>query len=76
VFFHPATRTVIFTDLVFNMATQDDVEGARLRLGDWCGWAFGPHRLIRRMISDHAAARASVKKILLWDVDGYHRHPR
>jgi hypothetical protein len=31
---------VIFTDLVFNMATQDDVEGARLRLSGWCGWAF------------------------------------
>ena len=75
-FFHPATRTVIFTDLVFNMATQDDVEGAHF---DWVTGAdghFGPHRLIRRMISDHAAARASVKKILLWDVDGYHRHPR
>jgi len=30
---------------------------------------FGPHRLIRRMSSDHVAARASVKKILLWDFD-------
>jgi hypothetical protein len=52
---------------------------SRARVFDWVTGAaghFGPHRLIRRMISDHAAARASVKKILLWDVDGYHRHPR
>jgi hypothetical protein len=52
---------------------------SRARVFDWVTGAaghFGPHRLIRRMISDHAAARASVKKILLWNVDGYHRHPR
>jgi hypothetical protein len=30
---------------------------------------FGPHRLIRRMISNRAAARAWAKRILLWDFD-------
>jgi hypothetical protein len=66
VFFHPATRTVIFTDFVFNVATQD---ASRARVFNWVTGAaghFGPRRLIQRMISDRAAARASVKQILLW----------
>jgi Domain of unknown function (DUF4336) len=69
VFFHPATSTVIFTDLVFNVATED---ASKARVFYWMTGAaghFGPHRLIRRMISDRAAARASVKRILLWDFD-------
>jgi hypothetical protein len=69
VFFHPTTRTVIFTDLVFNVATED---ASRARVFNWVTGAaghFGPHRLIRRMISDRAAARASVRRILLWDFD-------
>ncbi len=69
VFCHPATHTVIFTDLVFNVAAQD---ASSARVFNWVTGAaghFGPHRLIRRMISDRAAARASVNKILLWDFD-------
>jgi hypothetical protein len=69
VFFHPASRTVIFTDLVFNMPAQNR---PRPRVFNWLTGAvghFGPHRLIRRMISDRAAARASVEKILEWDFD-------
>ena len=69
VFFHPSTRTLILTDLVFNL-TQDQV--ARARMFHWLTGAagrFGPHRLITRMISDRAAARNSVETILRWDFD-------
>ena len=30
---------------------------------------FGPHRMVRLMIRDRAAARASVRRILAWDFD-------
>lgn len=60
---------MIFTDLVFNVAAQD---ASSARVFNWVTGAaghFGPHRLIRQMISDRPAARASVNKILLWDFD-------
>ena len=68
VFFHRASRSVIFTDLVFNVPANFKearifytVVGARGR--------FGPHRLVRQTIRDHKAARESVAKILEWDFD-------
>jgi len=69
VFFHLATRTLIFTDLVFNLTREG---AAQARVFHWLTGAtghLGPHRLIRRMISDHNAARASVETILRWDFD-------
>jgi hypothetical protein len=68
VFFHRPSRSAIFTDLVFNVPAgfKDArvfyaIVGARGR--------FGPHRLIRLMIRDRAAARESVATILKWDFD-------
>ena len=70
VFFHPATRTLLLTDLAFNVL-EGKTEGARFFC--WLSGAegrFGPHRLIRWfMIRDHAAARASLARILAWDFD-------
>jgi len=71
VFFHPASRTVLFTDLVFNLP-KGAGEGAS-RLFFWlvgAGGHFGPHRLIRHLfIRDRAAARESMTRILSWDFD-------
>ena len=70
VFFHPSTRTVLFTDLVFNVA-----KGAKglTRFFYRCVGAegrFGPHRLVRWLfIRDRAAARESLERILRWDFD-------
>jgi len=69
VFFHPATRTLILTDLAFNVAA-DKTSGARLFY--WLVGAagrFGPHRVVRFLMRDRRAARASVEKILQWDFD-------
>lgn len=69
VFYHPATHTLIFTDLVFNVSRQD---AAQARVFNWISGAaghFGPHRLVRRAITDHEAARVSVARILQWDFD-------
>jgi hypothetical protein len=69
VFFHRASRTLLLTDLAFNVAA-DKTAGARIFY--WLVGAagrFGPHRLVRTMIRDHVAARASVARILEWDFD-------
>jgi hypothetical protein len=68
VFFHRASRSAIFTDLVFNVPT--DFKDARLFYTLVGGRGhFGPHRLIRMIIRDRKAARESVAKILEWDFD-------
>ena len=68
VFFHRPTRSVIFTDLVFNVPADFKdawlfytIVGGRGR--------FGPHRIIRFAIRDRKAARESVSRILQWDFD-------
>ena len=69
VFFHPASRTLVLTDLAFNVP-KGKTEGARLFY--WLSGAagrFGPHRLVRFMIRDRKAARASLERILAWDFD-------
>jgi len=67
VFFHRSTRTLILTDLAFNVAA-DKTAGARLFhwLAGTAG-RFGPHRMVRFMMRDRTAARASVQHILQWD---------
>ncbi|MFI5397072.1 MAG: DUF4336 domain-containing protein [Candidatus Binatia bacterium] len=69
VFFHRATRTLVLTDLAFNVAA-DKTSGARLFY--WLVGAagrFGPHRLVRLVIRNRHAARQSVQRILEWDFD-------
>jgi len=68
VFLHRPSRSVIFTDLVFNVPA--DFKDARIfyTLVGARG-RFGPHRLIRIAIRDRKAARASVTRILEWDFD-------
>lgn len=68
VFFHRASRSAIFTDLVFNVPA--DFKDAWLFYTIVGGRGhFGPHRLIRLAIRDRKAARESVAKILEWDFD-------
>jgi hypothetical protein len=67
VFFHPASRTVIFTDLIFNLpASARGSAPLFFWLLDAPG-KFGPHRLVKaRAIRDPAAARQSIDRILQW----------
>ncbi len=69
VFFHGASRTLLLTDLAFNMVRPP---AGRARLFCWLVGAtgrFGPHRMLRLMMRDRIAARASVERILAWDFD-------
>jgi len=69
VFCHPSSRTLVLTDLAFNVP-----QGARneARLFHWLVGAvgnFGPHRIVRLGIRDRTAARRSLETILRWDFD-------
>ena len=68
-FFHPASRTLILTDLIFNVP-EDRPWGIPFvfRLMG-AGGRLGPHRFIRWMIRDKQAARESLAVIMRWDFD-------
>ncbi len=71
VFFHAASRTVLFTDLVFNIPSGKARGMSRLfyRVAGAEG-RFGPHRLTRYLfIRNRVEARASIERILRWDFD-------
>jgi hypothetical protein len=69
VFLHRASRTLVVTDLCFNVR-HSDYFGTRLfmRLNAAYG-RFGPTRMLRALVRDRPALRASVEKILEWDFD-------
>jgi len=68
-FYHPATRTLILTDLAFNVP-EGHVWGIPLvfKLMGGAG-QFGPHRFVRWAIRDQKAARESLGFIMRWDFD-------
>jgi hypothetical protein len=69
VFFHPSSRTLIATDLVFNVRGDQPwgIPIVSRLLG--VGGRFGPSRLGRWLIRDKEAARASLGMIMRWDFD-------
>lgn len=69
VFFHPATRTLLLTDLCFNMVHSDSFL-TRLFMRMMGGYGhFGPSRLGRSFMKDKAAVRRGIERILEWDFD-------
>jgi hypothetical protein len=69
VFFHRAARTLIITDLAFNLgADMPFLSRVLMRLNDsYC--KFGPSRLTKSVIKDRSALRASLDHVLAWDFD-------
>ena len=69
VLLHRPTRTLVLTDLAFNLPSGARNE-ARLfhRLVGATG-RFGPHRIVRLGIRDRAAAARSLEHVLGWDFD-------
>jgi hypothetical protein len=69
VFLHRASRTLLLTDVAFNMV---QAPRGRARVFCWLIGAtgrFGPHRIVRLGIRDRRAARESMQRILGWDFD-------
>jgi hypothetical protein len=69
VFYHRASRTLILTDLCFNLSrSRNRVQRIVSRLfGTHKG--FGPSFLSRVTTRDRKAAQASLKRVLQWDFD-------
>ena len=69
VFLHRASRTLIVTDLSFNLGPDMPfLSRVMLRLND-CYCKFGTSRLLRTTIKDRSALRASLDHVLAWDFD-------
>lgn len=69
VFLHRPTRTLIVTDLVFNMREHEGwLSGLVFRMAGTYK-RLGQSRLLRSLIRDREAAKASAEKILGWDFD-------
>ena len=70
VFYHTESRTILFSDLIFNVS---DDEKIGVKIFAWLDGVYGRpnvNRLIRWfMIRDREKARDSVQKILSWDFD-------
>ena len=69
VFCHRASRTLIVTDLVFNMQRAASFSSWLLFRLDSAYQRFGPSRLWRLLTRDRTAARAAIDRILSWDFD-------
>ena len=69
VFFHKKSRTLIQTDLAFNVTQVSSlVIKLMLRLNGALGGVRAT-KVLRSLIKDRAATRRSIDKILAWDFD-------
>lgn len=69
VFCHRPSRTLIVTDLIFNLGPEMPwLSRVLLRLND-CYCKIGPSRLLRSTITDRAALKSSLDRVLAWDFD-------
>ena len=69
VFLHLASRTLIVTDLVFNVPASEPHRARLFYTLVGAVGRFGPHRVVRMAFRDKQAARRSVAAILEWDFD-------
>lgn len=68
-FYHPPSRTLIVTDLVFNIQhAKDTWTRLFMTLNDGNG-KFGPTRILRSVLKDRQALAAALEKILAWDFE-------
>lgn len=68
-FYHRPSRTLILTDLAFNIGTDVPIwTKIFFSLNDAYG-KFGPSRLMRSMITDKTAFKASLAALLKWDFE-------
>lgn len=69
VFFHRASRTLILTDLVFNLGADMPLLSRVLLKINGCYDCLAVSRLLKTTIKDRAALRTSLDKMLEWDFD-------
>lgn len=69
VFLHRASRTLIVTDLAFNLGPDMPWLSRTLLRLNGCYCRFGASRLLKSVIKDRAALRASLDRVFAWDFD-------
>lgn len=69
VLFHPKSRTLIQTDLAFNLIQMPSLLGRILFTLNGALGGVRATKVLRSLIVDKAATRRSIEKILAWDFD-------
>jgi len=69
VFFHPKSKTLLLTDLAFNIGAREGFLARNMLKLMGAYDRFGPSRLTRALMKDKAALRESVGHILEWDFE-------
>jgi|JI9StandDraft_2_1071091.scaffolds.fasta_scaffold40399_2 hypothetical protein len=69
VFFHKKSRTLIQTDLAFNLVQMPSLLGRILFTLNGALGGVRATKVLRSLIVDKAATRRSIEKILAWDFD-------
>ena len=69
VFFHRPSRTLILTDLAFNVHHPGSLAGRLLLQLDGVYRQFGLGWAERLLVRDRGAARAAIDRILRWDFE-------
>ncbi len=69
VFLHRASRTLIVTDLVFNLRAEMPLLSRVLLKINGCYNCLAVSRLLKTTIKDAPALRASLDQMLMWDFD-------
>jgi len=69
VFFHKKSRTLIQTDLAFNVTQMSSWLGRILFTLNGALGGVRATKVLRRLIADSSATRRSIEKILAWDFD-------
>jgi hypothetical protein len=67
IFLHRPSRTLILTDLAFNLGADMPLLSRVMLKINGCYDCFAASRLLRTTIKDRAALRASLDQILAWD---------
>ncbi|PKL78037.1 MAG: hypothetical protein CVV27_04050 [Candidatus Melainabacteria bacterium HGW-Melainabacteria-1] len=68
-FYHPASRSLLLTDLVFNIQSSDHAwTRLFMSLNDGYG-KFGPTRICRSLIKDKALMGQTLARLLEWDFE-------
>lgn len=69
VFFHPATRSLIVADLIFNLSADQGLVGKLILKANASYGKVACSRIFRAFIKDRNAFRKSVEDVLEWDIE-------
>ena len=69
VLFHRSSRTLVLTDLCFNIQHSSSRVARLFFQANGMWQRFGPSRMIRQLVSDRPAFRRSLEHVLRWDFE-------